>query len=223
MSAVPSMFGENPSAETAPIETDYVQPTLGHGLRIWWAFYWRNTIVAAILVAALILAIKPLYLRGAISPEVFRFLMLFGPWVITYAVAVPVFYFILRKRFRDFRIGLVQLRDGLAAEVLPPTLPRTLRIWWTYSWRTVIYRLVLGFVASLPLGILLGTIGSIFPRLAPAVGFLGSSVIEAAVGLFVIYSNILDEDFSDFRVNLIPRTSPEPATASAPAIPPLTT
>jgi purine-cytosine permease-like protein len=156
-------------------------------------------------------------------PEVFRFLMLFGPWVITYAVAVPVFYFILRKRFRDFRIGLVQLRDGVAAEVLPPTLPRTLRIWWTYSWRTVIYRLVLGFVASLPLGILLGTIGSIFPRLAPAVGFLGSSVIEAAVGLFVIYSNILDEDFADFRVNLIPRTSPEPATASAPAIPPLTT
>jgi hypothetical protein len=48
-------------------------------------------------------------------------------------------------------------------------------------------------------------------------------VIEAAVGLFVIYSNILDEDFADFRVNLIPRTSPEPATASAPAIPPLTT
>ncbi|MGB6430989.1 MAG: hypothetical protein WBF06_10405 [Candidatus Acidiferrales bacterium] len=205
MSAAPSMFGDSHSAETATTVSDYIQPTLGHGLRIWWAFYWRNTVISAILVAALILAAKPLLASGAITRAGFNSLILFGQWIITYAVAIPVFHFILRKRFRDFRIALVVPGGAPSAQVLAPTLPRTLRIWWTYSWRTVIYRLILGFVASLPLGLLIGTLAGIFPRLAPTFSFLAGSIIEGAVGLFVIYSNILDEDFSDFRVNLMPR------------------
>jgi hypothetical protein len=37
------------------------------------------------------------------------------------------------------------------------------------------------------------------------VSFVSQVAIDGAVGLFVIYSGILDEDFGDFRVTLVPR------------------
>jgi hypothetical protein len=44
-------------------------------------------------------------------------------------------------------------------------------------------------------------------------------VIAAAVGLFVIYSNLLDEDIGDFHVGLVPRSVgapvPQPVIASS--------
>jgi hypothetical protein len=49
-------------------------------------------------------------------------------------------------------------------------------------------------------------------------GLLALSV-SAAVGLYAIYSNILDEDIAGFRVCLLPRqaeTSSQPARAATP-------
>ena len=46
-------------------------------------------------------------------------------------------------------------------------------------------------------------------------------LLDAAVGMYVIYSNILDEDISDFRVVLLPRAvlTSSAATTAAPALP----
>jgi hypothetical protein len=217
MSQEPIVFDQIPSAGASAAIDDYIQPTLNHGLRIWWAFYWRNTVVSAILVAALILMIKPLLLSGALTIQAYRSFMLVAQWFITYAVSIPVIYFILRKRFQHFRIGLVALRAGVAGEELPPTLTRTLRIWWTFTWRTIVYRLILGFAGNIALGFVLGLLSGIFPRLQATFTFLMSVIIEGAVGLFVIYSNILDEDFSNFRVSLMPRAAAAPVAAIPPA------
>jgi hypothetical protein len=43
-------------------------------------------------------------------------------------------------------------------------------------------------------------------------------LLDGAVGAFVIYSSILDEDISNFRVALLPRTAPT-GTFAAPAAP----
>ncbi|MGB6544422.1 MAG: hypothetical protein WA871_12175 [Candidatus Acidiferrales bacterium] len=68
------MFGEKHSgSEIAAVESNYIQATLWHGLRIWWAFYWRTAVVSAILVAALILTARPLLFRGAITAGMFHF------------------------------------------------------------------------------------------------------------------------------------------------------
>ena len=52
-------------------------------------------------------------------------------------------------------------------------------------------------------------------------GLLGF-VVSGALALFVIYSNILEEDIGDFRVSLLPREvgnrSAPPTPASAPAM-----
>jgi len=159
------------------------------------------------------LAVKPFFPEGAIPFDLYRFIMVGEAAIVGYAMALPVFYFILRKKCRNFRIGLTMVRDGAPAEVLRPTMRRTLRIWWTYTWRAFIHTLVLSFVANIPMGFLLGALEAIFPPLATTIAFLGSTIIAGAVGLFVIYSNILDEDFSDFRVSLLPRN----AAAAAPA------
>jgi hypothetical protein len=216
---------QNPPVASAPAVNDYIQPTLSHGLRIWWAYFWRNTVVATILYAAATLIIKPLLLKGDLTFETYRILTAVSPWLLTYSVSIPVIYFILRKRFQHFRIGLFALNAGIATEEVPPTLPRTLRVWWTFTWRTVVYRLILGFAGSVVLDVALGFLSATFPRLQGTFTLLMSVIVEAAVGLFVIYSNILDEDFSNFRVSLLPRSASVRAAAPAPAaaIPPAAT
>ena len=47
-----------------------------------------------------------------------------------------------------------------------------------------------------------------------AVPFVMQVLIDGAVGLFVIYSGILDEEFGDFRVSLAPRTGRVPVARS---------
>jgi len=217
---MPTMFEESPSAGANATDGEYIQPTLNDGLRIWWAFYWRNTLIVSILLAALILAVIPFVLRGAITVGTLRSVMSILPWVISYAVSIPVFYFILRKRFRHYRIALIVPPGGPGAEELPPTLPRTLRVWWTFTWRTVVYRLVVGFLLSLPLGLIVGTLSEMFPRWIGTFVFLEVSAVEVVVGLYVIYSNILDEDFAGFRVSLLRRTAAAPVRAATAAIPP---
>jgi hypothetical protein len=219
---MPHRFEGGPAARTGANDSEYIQTALGHGLRIWWAFFWRKSVLFAILLAALLWTVDPLFESGAIPFWFYRYLTEFGPYVINYAGALLVFHFILRKRFRNFRIGLVAFHEAATDEELPPTFPRTLRIWWTYSWRTFAYCVGIYFVVSVPMGQIVGTLGSLYPRLNDAFAYSAGLVIEGAAGLFVIYSNILGEDFSDFRVCLMPRKTVPRVTTPEAAMPPAT-
>jgi len=52
------------------------------------------------------------------------------------------------------------------------------------------------------------------PFLASLIFLLIGFVIGGALSLFVIYSNVLDEDIGDFRVVLLPRENAVPAHQS---------
>ena len=120
-------------------------------------------------------------------------------------------------------------RDGSPAEalsnqrtgwccILPPTFRRTARVWWTFCWRAVIYRIIAAVAVSFPLGWTMGFLAAILPgRATSALITLAVQItLDAVVGMFVIYSNILDEDISDFRVALLPREGPTiPLTTAA--------
>jgi hypothetical protein len=43
------MFDAPRPASSAADPGNYIQPNLGHGLRIWWAFYWRTALSAMVL------------------------------------------------------------------------------------------------------------------------------------------------------------------------------
>lgn len=202
MRDLPSMFDAASATSREPPGTNYIQPNLGHALRIWWAFYWPNTLISSTLGFGLGYLLRLAYENTNVPGRLIRLPARFGDLVLTYAVAIFVIQYILGKRFRDFRIGLLSRNGGTGAQLLQATFRRTLRVWWTFSWRTVVYYLIAWVVVILPLGWFLGvfrpspTFAAIF---LAAIGF----VVGGAVALFAIYSNILDEDIGDFRVCLL--------------------
>lgn len=199
---------------------DYIQPTLAHGLRIWWAFYWPTALTAIILAIGFNSAMRLFLQIGVISedgvgPVIWT--SRFDPYVFYYLVAFFVMAYILRKNFRSFRVGLLSNFGGEGAQRLQPTMGRTARVWWAFSWRAVIYRIIATFAASIPLGWIMGLMPAFLPRQAVPFFNLGMQIaIDGAVGMFVIYSSILDEDIADFRVGLLPRL-PKPEIAGIPS------
>ncbi|MFZ0521064.1 MAG: hypothetical protein WAL95_08580 [Candidatus Acidiferrales bacterium] len=219
MSGPPSMFESPSQAQTAPLPNDnYVQPNLAHGLRIWWAFYWPTTLAGGFLAVVLNFWLRRLYQNLVLPANVVGPVLKVSPYVISYTVAFFVMHYILRKNFRHFRLGLLSNGGREGAEHLPPTLARTLRVWWTYSWRTLFYGAVAWVVVIMPLSWFLGLFK---PSPVFATLFFGAVglIIAGAVGLFAIYSNILDEDFGGFRVCVLPlqpEAVPQPTPAATP-------
>ena len=96
---------------------------------------------------------------------------------------------------------------------------RAFRIWWTFTWRGLAYLVVLLVATNVPLGFVTGAITVISPALGRIFGQFMGIVMAGAVGLFVIYSNLLDEDLGDFHVGLVSRSAeaPIPQQAIAPS------
>ena len=205
MSDLPSLSGDRPVAQTRVRDDEYIQPNLGHGLRIWWAIYWRTTVLNSI---------------SYIGPSIAFHLIVPSYWSYSfnYLAALVMMYFIFaRKRFRNFRIRFVSRDDR--ARVLEPSFRRVLRVWWTFTWRSVVYRIVLSFAMSVPMAFVSGAVTLIYAPLGQAFAILVGLAVDAAVGLFVIYSNIQDEEFSDFCVTLSPNDPPVPSPDSPIASP----
>lgn len=214
------MFGDGPAAPADSGATDYIQPTLAHGLRIWWAFYWRDSLVAFVLGLQLGAAVQWLVNHGMLAERMRPFALQFGVYGITYIPAIFVMYYIVRKPFRGFRIRLTSIPDGESIRTLEPSPKRILRIWWTYTWRTAVYTFALSIAMSVPMGFVAGAATVISPTFGKLFGVFQTLIVAGGVGLFVIYSNVLDEEIADFCVGLVPTeplaTAPSGGIASNP-------
>lgn len=203
---------ENSHAASGPPPDNYIQPDLGHGFRIWWAFYWRTFLSAVVLVVVVNTMLRIIWLNPGMPfgpSRLIVFVMRYDIYIFYYALSFLVLAYVIRKKFRKFRIALLSNFGGEGAEILPPTMRRTARVWWTFCWRSVVYRVIAGVAVMFPLGWIIGFLVALLPgaRFAAFVNLVVQVVIDAAVGMFVIYSNILDEDISDFRVALMPRAA----------------
>jgi hypothetical protein len=221
MLSPPSMFDVRQEPGSALPASDYIQPNLGHALRVWWAFYWRTSLISGVLAFGATYGLKLLYENTSLPAFWIGWAMKLAPYVLFYSVAIFVMRSILHKKFRHFRIGLSPKAAPESRQVLQPTIKSALRVWWVYSWRAVIYSLVAGVVVSYPMNLSLGLFAPgpvVMALFSTGLGF----VIGAGVGLYVIYSNILDEDFADFHVCLWPReveTTPSGDAFPNPALP----
>jgi hypothetical protein len=218
MPSPPSLFGAPSTVRDSKPDDGYIQPTLNHGLRIWWAYFWPTTLIAGVLQFCTGFWLRVMYERAAIDAHTLKTGLLIAPYATTAAVGLLIFRYLLGKRFRHFRLALLPVASALAAVTLRPVWGRTVRVWWTFTWRSLVYVLIAFVIVILPLSWFVG----IF-RPSPAFGsffflFVGT-VVNGTISLFVIYSNILDEEFGDFRVVLLPR-EPAPKTPLAPDVPP---
>lgn len=198
------MFNAPSVAGVAAPPSNYIQPTLNHGLRIWWAYYWPTNLIAGVIIFCLRFWLFKLYDNLVLSARAVVIAMGILPYATTYVVAFFIIWYVLGKRFRHFRIALLPAAGGADTQPVRRTFQRTLRVWWTFSWRSLLYFLIAWIVVILPLTwfAMLFRPGPLFVSLFFAfVGFL----VNGAISLFVIYSNVLDEDFGDFSVVLLPR------------------
>ena len=213
MLSEPPLFNAASGHSQSALE-NYVQPTLGHGLRIWWAYYWPTSLVSLCVIGILTFLIRKAYENVLISGHVALWSSRILPYVVVYGFSVFTIRYVLGKSFRSFRVALLP-RDPLSGtETMSRSFRRTIRVWWAFCWRTVVYSLIVRFAGSVALGFTIGILSSMSRAAAAWVPLIAQVVIDGAVGLFVIYSAILDEEFGDFRVALLPR---EPALGAVPA------
>ncbi len=219
MPETPSIYNaaaDLPHTEVAA--NDYIQPTFGHGLRIWWAIFWKVTLLAGALTFLLSAWGIYLYRESVLDAHTVRLISLAGPFVFQYSATLLVMYFVLRKSFRNFRLKLTLGEIVGDGEPAPYTWGRVARVWFAYSWRTLIYGLIAAFVVGFPTGALLGAF-SRMPALYQTLQLLVGTMVNGAVGLFVIYTNVIDEQFGDFRVSLLPREAAPAAPPQAAPVP----
>jgi hypothetical protein len=203
MSYLPNMLEQPASRGSAPTLNDYIQPNLGHALRIWWAYYWPTTLVTLVCGYLLGLVVRVLYENFVASANLLSPISRYGGYVINYIAAFFVMRYVLGKTFRHFRLGLISNASDSPTQILKPTFARTLRVWWIFTWRTVLYG-VLGLAFVLyPMQWFVGLFRP-GPLFASLFFLLLGAAVGGALSLFVIYSNILEEDIGDFRVILLP-------------------
>lgn len=216
MLSKPGMF-EAPSAASVPPLDDYIQPTLNHALRVWWAYYWRTTLIAGFFGIFVSFTLRSVYASAGPNSAWVFWAKQAQDFILTAIVAIFVLDYILEKQFKHFRIGLLSAASAIERHDVPVTLWRSMRVWWSFTWRNIVGSVIGYVVVILPFSWLIRITRP--PEFVAAfllllVGF----AVAGLVALFVIYSSILDEEFGDFRVALLPRKEVVPvASVAAPA------
>ena len=89
---------------------------------------------------------------------------------------------------------------------LEVTKKRTLRVYWAFVWRSVIFSALAGFIAGAVGGAVLGVIyhnnPEIMRQYAPLVGAVAGYIASVIVGFFVM-KLILKKKFKEFKIVLI--------------------
>jgi len=76
----------------------------------------------------------------------------------------------------------------------------TLRVWWSYVWRTTVFSAILGFILGIIGGIVVSIMGK--PELAGKVGGILGYLGSIPVSIWVL-KKILDRKYKDFSVALV--------------------
>lgn len=217
MLSKPGLFDAASLERASPSQENYIQPNLGHGFRIWWAYYWPTSLISFFLIVVLTVLLRKAWENVMVSTQVVLWANRLLPYVVISAVSVLGIWRILGKKFRSFSIALLPRAPAAGSEPLPRSFQRTLRVWWEFIWRNVVYSVILRIAGSIALGLTIGLFAAIAGPMGGIVTFVSQVLIDGAVGLFVIYSGILDEEFADFRVTLVPRAV---VLSAAPAVQP---
>lgn len=79
---------------------------------------------------------------------------------------------------------------------------RALKIWWSLTWRVMLFGAVAGFLIGIPAGIVMGML-NLDPGLGEVVLQLVMLPIWFALGVWVTH-RVLRLEYADFRLALIP-------------------
>jgi hypothetical protein len=98
---------------------------------------------------------------------------------------------------------------GVGAGFLQPTFKRAARIWWAWIWRSLVFGGAAGLFGSFVLNL-----SGILNRISEKAGqYLGAALgIALAVPVAIwIFQMVLEKDFREFRIRLVPKAPTDPA------------
>jgi len=196
----------------ASLRSDYVQPTLGHALRVWWAFYWRTLVASSVFTVLAHTVFQQMVRAELISIQASVWATKVASYVFYFSLAIPVMRFVLHKRFRRFRVAVWPQGGQPGSRIEKPTYGQSIRVWWSFTWRATIYGALATIFAGFPLRFIAGLFAP-SPNVSALLEMVIGLFVQAAVALFVLYSNILDEDLWDFHVGLVAIDTPAPVAA----------
>ena len=86
---------------------------------------------------------------------------------------------------------------------LEVTWQRALRVWWSYTWRTLVFSILLGIVLGATAGIALGAMGKahLARRAGETLGQLGTIPVS-----LLVMRMVLRKQFKEFSIRLVPRS-----------------
>jgi hypothetical protein len=107
--------------------------------------------------------------------------------------------------------------DEVSAEAKPlrylqPTFGRAAKIWWAWVWRSIVFGGAAGLFGSFVLSIS-GIPEHISQNAAQALGAGVGVALAVPIGIWV-FQMILEKDFREFRVRLVPN-APRPAPSAS--------
>lgn len=195
---------------------EWITPTFSHALRVWWAYYWPTWLIAAAIQFGAGVGLFAMARAGDLTPDEQTWILRVMPFVATAAVGLFVFQYLLTARFGNFRIAIFPATYGENQLSLPPTFAHGTRIWMAFTWRAILFSVIAGFFVTFPLNAIVAivTFGTMPPLVAAV---LVGALLNGGVGLFVMYSSILDEEFGTFSVRLVPRQPGPPVQPTQPS------
>ncbi len=188
--------------------TSYIQPDMNYALRVWWAYYWRTALASiffdVIYLDVLTGATPSRHMRPVLKmSDVLIPIVLLAVYLL---VTIFVMRYVLGKTFGTFRIALLT-PDFASPQPLPVTFARALRVWWYFTWRVFLFSLLGLMFVIFPLGMFVGLFNPT-PAVSEAALDILKFLMTASISLYIIYSDILDEDMGDFHVALLQRALP---------------
>jgi hypothetical protein len=97
---------------------------------------------------------------------------------------------------------------GSEPRSLEPTFKRAARVWWAWVWRSVVFGGAAGLFASAVLS-LSGILERISEKAGQAVSMGAGLALAVPIGIWV-FQVILEKDFGEFRLRLMPKAAPPP-------------
>ncbi|KPK41934.1 MAG: hypothetical protein AMJ78_04160 [Omnitrophica WOR_2 bacterium SM23_29] len=81
------------------------------------------------------------------------------------------------------------------------TWMHALKVWWSFTWRVLIYGFIGGFIIGLVLGFIMAMMGA-SPAAVNNACRIGGFIIGIPIGIAVV-KIVLQKKYSDFRIALI--------------------
>lgn len=171
--------------------------TWGTASRVWWSYIWRQTLIVLALYALLH------FVPDSTSKPI-QLVLGLAIWLIFLGTNI---YFVSKCFNRTYDKSFsVELRSIRNHELVVMTKRNALRLWWSRTWRSIVYSVGVGLLVGLILKLLSN--GLLSEQLKPAIALIAVICID-----ITCFRKLLEIRYSDWKIFVQPSNNKESSVA----------